>query len=290
MGRVVVTGAAGFIGKHMVKGLKGKGYSVVALDIVESGSQKIRGASHIKCDITEDLSDYIEEGDKLLHLAAIARFDEAEKDPKLALKVNVQGTLNVVQACIEKGAERLVHSSTGSVYPKNPPIPITEETERKPSSIYGLTKMMAEDLVFLFGDRLPYIILRYGYIFGKGKNSGAIGAFLRLLNEGKPPTIYGGRQMNDFIYVKDVVEANILALETPFTNKVYNIGTGKPTSIYEVYQACSKIVGTKIKPIIVVPRSFDFSDFVYDTSKAERLLGFKAKWSLEEGIEGILED
>jgi len=98
------------------------------------------------------------------------------------------------------------------------------------------------------------------------------------------------QKTKDFIYVKDIVEANILTLEPPFTNKVYNIGTGKPTSIYEVCQTCLKAIGTDIKPIVKPPRPFDFSDFVYDTSKAEKLLGFKAKWNLEEGIKDSLKD
>jgi len=290
MGRVVVTGAAGFIGRHTVKELDRRGYSVDALDIAESRFEEPKRINYVNCDVTEDLSNNIEKGDKILHLAAIARFDSAETDPNLALKVNVLGTLNIIQACIKKEAERLVYSSTGSVYPKNPQLPITEDTERRPTSMYGLTKMMAEDLIFLYGDKLPYIILRYGYVYGKGKDWGAVGAFLKLLNEGKAPTIYGGRQMNDFIYVKDIVEANILALETPFTNKVYNIGTGKPTSIHEVCQICLKAIRTDIKPIVKPPRPFDFSDFVYDTTKAEKLLGFKAKWTLEEGIVDSLKD
>lgn len=290
MPRVVVTGAVGFIGKHTVEELHRRKYSVVALDIEKDSTEKIEGVDRINCDITEDLSGYIKGEDKILHLAAIARFDVAERNPRLALEVNVLGTLNVIQACIKKKVERLVYCSTGSVYPRNSPTPIDESIERKPSSIYGLSKMMAEDLVLLHGDRLPHIILRYGYVYGKGKDWGAIGAFLRLLKEGKSPTIYGGRQMNDFIYVKDIVEANILALETPFTNKVYNIGTGKPTSIFEAYRTCLKATGTDIEPTIESPRPFDFSDFVYDTSKAEKLLAFKAKWSLKEGIRDSLKD
>jgi len=290
MERVVVTGSSGFIGRHTIRELCRRGYSVVALDIVEGLEEESDGVRYFDCDITEGVSQYIEKEDRVLHLAAIAKFDQAARDPSQAIKVNVQGTLNVIQACIDKGAERLVYGSTGSVYPRDPPVPITEDTERKPSSIYGLTKMMAEDLIFLFGDKLPYIILRYGYVYGKGKDWGAVGTFLRLLKEGKHPVIYGGRQTNDFTYVKDIVEANISALETPFTNKVYNIGTGKPTSIFEVFEICQRALGIDVKPTLDPPRPFDFSDFVYDTSKAEKLLGFKAKWSLAEGIQDSLKE
>jgi UDP-glucose 4-epimerase len=291
--RVIVTGANGFVGFHTVKELLTADYNVVALDISDSRLQpEFKGNKH--CTIaTVDILDksigrYIKRGDRVLHLAAVPRFELASQEPQKAVRVNVEGTLNIVQACMEKEAERLVYSSTGSVYSRNAPVPIREDASREPDSVYGLTKKQAEDWIIYFGHRLPYVILRYGYIFGKGKDWGAVGAFLRLLREGKRPLVFGGRQTNDFIYIKDVVQANRLALETEHTRQAYNIGTGRATSIKDVCELCIKAMKSDLTMEIKPAREFDFSVFVYDISKAQTLLKFDPKWNLYEGIEDIL--
>jgi UDP-glucose 4-epimerase len=231
---------------------------------------------------------FIDLGDKVLHLAAVPRFEQASQNPQKAVRTNVEGTINVIQACIEKKAERLVYSSTGSVYSRNVPVPIREDATREPESIYGLTKKQAEDWIFIYSHRLPYVILRYGYIYGKGKDWGAVGAFLKNLKEGKVPVIFGGKQTNDFIYIKDIVQANLLALETEHTRQAYNIGTSRATSIKDVCQLCIKAMKSDLTMELKPAREFDFPMFVYDISKAQALLKFDPKWSLYEGIEDML--
>jgi UDP-glucose 4-epimerase len=291
--RVVVTGANGFIGLHTVRDLLNVGYNVIAVDRVDSQLQT-EFHENERCTIItmnildEDLKRVIEKGDKVLHLAAIARFDEARQNPQKAVRVNVEGTINVIQACMEKKAERLVYSSTGSVYSRNVPIPIREDAAREPDSIYGLTKKQAEDWVIYYGNRQPYVILRYGYVYGKSKDWGAVGAFLKRLKEGKRPIVYGGKQTNDFIHVKDLVQANCLSLETEHLRQVYNIGTGRATSIKDVCELCIKAMKTDLTMEIKPAREFDFSVFVYDISKAQTLLKFDPKWNLFNGIEDVL--
>lgn len=291
--RVVVTGANGFIGTHTVRQLLDKGDQVVALDLNTEGLSKLFGYDKnckiAQCDILrEKAKDHVSQGDKVLHLAAIPRFDEAERDSQKAVRVNVEGTLNILQACIEKKAERLVYSSTGSVYSTNAPVPIREDAPREPGNIYGLTKKQAEDWIIMYSDRLPYVILRYGYVYGKGKNWGAVGAFLRRLKEGKRPIVFGGKQTNDFIYIKDIVQANLLALETPLLNQVYNIGSGRATSIKDVCELCIKAMRSNLTMEIKPARAFDFPVFVYDIAKAQTLLGFEPKWNILDGIEDSL--
>lgn len=291
--RVVVTGANGFVGLHTVKGLLDNGYDVLAVDLVDS-KLKAEFGGEKRCEITttnildEDITNVIEKGDKVLHLAAIARFGDAKQNPQRAVSVNVEGTLSVVQACIEKKAERLVYSSTGSVYSTDVPVPIREDAKREPESIYGLTKKQAEDWIFLYGESLPYVILRYGYIYGKGKDWGAVGAFIKRIKEGKRPTVFGGRQTNDFIYIKDVVHANLLALETEHTRQAYNIGSGRATSIKDVCELCIDAMETDLTMEIKPARIFDFPVFVYDISKAQTLLNFEPKWNLTKGIKDTL--
>jgi len=291
--RVVVTGANGFVGFHTVRELLGAGYNVVALDIsVSRLEQEFKGNK--RCVIaTADVLDknlrrLVKQGDKVLHLAAVPRFEVASQDPQKAVRINVEGTLNVIQTCVEKKAERLVYSSTGSVYSRAAAVPIREDAPREPDSVYGLTKKQAEDWIFYFGDRLPYVILRYGYIFGKGKDWGAIGAFLKLLRQGKRPVVYGGKQTNDFIYIEDVVQANRLALETEHMRQAYNIGTGRATSIKDVSGLCIKAVKSNLTMELKPAREFDFPVFVYDISKAQTLLRFDPKWNLYDGIEDML--
>jgi UDP-glucose 4-epimerase len=290
---VVVTGANGFVGIHTVRRLLDEGYNVSAVDISDSRMQSEFG-SNKHCTITrgdivaQDMRRIIEKDTKVLHLAAVPKFAEAREDPQKAVRVNIEGTLNIMQACIEKKAERLVYSSTGSVYSPSVPVPIREDAAREPTSVYGLTKKQAEDWIFFYGNRLPYIILRYAYVYGKGKDWGAVGAFLQRIKEGRQPAVYGGKQTNDFIYIRDIVQANLLALETDRTRQVYNIGTGRATSIKDVCELCLKAAATDLKMKIEPAREFDFPVFVYDISKAQTLLGFDPKWNISDGVEDIL--
>ena len=285
---VVVTGASGFIGRHTVRELLERGYEVTGIDI-GSSDVKHKNLKNVRCDVVDpELSSYIDSGDKVLHLAAVSTFGAAGENPAKAARVNVEGTLNVIKSCIEKKAERLVYSSTGSVYHKSCTVPIKEDSPRNPTSIYGLTKKQAEDWIMLYGDRTDYVILRYAYIYGRGKDWGAIGNFLKRIKRGEQPVIFGGRQTNDFIYVKDVVEANILALESEYLDQVYNIGTGIATSIRETCRMCLEAMNSNLEMKIEPPRSFDIQMFVYDITRARLLLEFEPKWKLPNGIRDML--
>jgi len=292
--KVIVTGANGFIGIHTVKGLLNGGYKVKAVDVrterLKEFSDNKRFVVQEMDIIEEDFKKLIGRGDKVLHLAATARFESAKANPQRAVRVNVEGTLNVIRACIEKKAERLVYSSTGSVYSLSAPVPIREDAPKEPSNVYGLTKKMAEDWIMFYGSQLPYVILRYGYIYGKGKDWGAIGAFLKRLSNNQQPVVFGGDQTNDFVYVKDVVKANLLALETVYTNQAYNIGTGRATSIKDVCEYCTRAMKSDLKMKIEAARRFDFPVFVYDISRARTLLRFEPEWNVLDGIAEMVKE
>ena len=286
--KIIVTGANGFVGAHTVKALLDGGYTVEAVDVRTERLTEFSSNKHFSVNemdiLDDDFKRLIRRGDKVLHLAAIARFDTAEANPRRAVRVNVEGTLNIIQACIAKKADRLVYSSTGSVYSLDAPVPIKEDAPRKPSSLYGLTKKMAEDWIMYYGNQLPHVILRYGYIYGKGKNWGAIGAFLKRLSNNQQPVVFGGNQTNDFIYVKDVAKANVLALDTVYTNQAYNIGTARATSIRDVCEYCIEAMKSELKMKIEPARNFDYPIFVYDIAKARTLLHFEPQWNVLNGI------
>jgi UDP-glucose 4-epimerase len=292
--KVIVTGANGFIGMHTIRNLLERGYNIEAVDIETEGLKEFsndkRCAVHNMDILDEEFQDLIEMGDKVLHLAAVARFGTAIANPQLAAQVNIEGTLNIIQACIQKKADRLVYSSTGSVYSLSAPVPIREDAPREPSSLYGLTKKMAEDWIIFYGNQLPYVILRYGYIYGKSKDWGAIGAFIKRLSNNQQPIVFGGDQTNDFVYVKDVVKANLLALETVYTNMAYNIGTGRATCIRDVCEYCIKAMKSDLKMKLEPARVFDYPIFVYDISRARTLLRFEPEWNVLNGITDMMKE
>lgn len=290
--RIIVTGANGFIGKCTIEALLNAGYEVLAIDLSLSRLEEFKDNPKFSA-VIEDINssqfkNHIRYGDKVLHLAAITLFEQCEENPQKAIIINVLGTLNVIKVCIEKHAERLVYSSSGAVYSRTARTPIREDEPRLPSSVYGWTKKQAEDWILYFANELPYIILRYGYIYGKEKNWGAIGKFLTLIKNNEKPVIFGGDQISDFTYVDDIVQANLLALETKHLNQIYNIGTGIPTSIKDICKLCqdalNKDVGYELKPA----RPFDLSFFVYDVSKARIILRYNPKWTLKEGIKDVI--
>jgi UDP-glucose 4-epimerase len=291
MTKIIVTGAAGFIGSHMVEYLVKKNEVVMGLDVkrypkhLYDLESKVSNLTLYDSDINEDdLTTYINKGDKILHLAAMAHFVTFEKATQ-AVRANVIGTIRLIQAAIKQEAERLVYSSTGSVYALDVRKPIIEFAHTDPPNAYGISKKQAEDWIQFKQSELPFVILRYGYIFGTRKDWGAIGHWLyHNIPEGNPPRIYGGKQTNDFLYIKDLLEANWLALETDNLNLVHNIGSGEEVSIEDTCKWCVEAVNSPLKPAIEPARNFDYSRFIYDTSHATEHLGFTAKWNTQEGI------
>jgi UDP-glucose 4-epimerase len=288
--RVVVTGANGFVGYHTVNELLKQGFNVLAIDLADN---KLRASEawmnpnlqFHKTDILDsNLKNLLKQNDTVLHLAAVAHRHDVDVDPMTGYRINVLGTLQVILSCVASKVRRLIYSSTGSVYSKNVQIPIRENEPREPHCLYGLSKKMAEDLVILHGNELNYIILRYGYVFGPMKGRGAIYNFLTKLAEGEKPVIYGGTQTEDFVYVRDVVQANILACESPYNNMIYNIGSGKPINIKEAAEECMRALNMEGEVEVKPMRWMDYPAFVYDISKAGTLLRYTPEYSLHTGV------
>lgn len=279
--KVIVSGGSGFVGSWTIKVLRAAGYKVFNFDLKEG--YDIRNRMQLRT--------IINEGDKVLHLAAIARFGAADEDPWLAYETNVLGTQNVAEVCKDKNTERLVYSSTGSVYmPIEQDPPITEEFKCRGNSVYACTKYLGE--LAIKKTEVPYIILRYGHIFGEGRlHHGAIGAFISRIERGLKPTLYGGRQGNDIVYVKDIVRANLLALEVEnpeAMNQEYNIGTGIETSAEEIFNQLAEKLKYKGEIEKLPSRIVDAPHFVYDISKAKSLLEYKPRYTFKIGLDDYL--
>ncbi len=274
----LITGDKGFVGSETSKLFQERGLNVVGYDLMD------------RLDVRDYrlLEEFISKNDihRILHLAAIARFADADKNPKLAFETNVLGTRNVALAA-NKFHIPVVYASTGSVYmPIKRTPPITEEFEAFGNSVYGCTKYGGE--IYIRESSAPWIILRYAHLYGKEKrHHGLIGGFVERIERGLAPTLYGGKQSNDFTYIKDVAEANYKAITAPWDkwNQVYNIGTGEELSAEEAGKLICKITGWKGKIEKKQGRTVDPERFVYDVSKAEYMLGFKAKFDFKLGLE-----
>ena len=279
--KTLITGNLGFVGTETEKLLKELGHEVVGYDLMNN------------CDIIdkEQLEHAIKvsQPDRILHLAAIARFAEADKNPLLAHQTNVIGTMNVADMA-KKYHVPVVYASTGSVYmPIEQEPPIKETFTVRGNSVYGSSKAMGEKYIEQCN---PYIILRYAHLYGKEKRMhGLIGGFLERINRGLAPTLYGGKQSNDFTYIKDVAQANLLALTASWDkwNQAYNVGTGEELTAEEAGKMVCDITGYTGKIEIKDQRTVDPGRFVYDVSKAETMLGFVAKYNFKEGLKDMLQ-
>jgi UDP-glucose 4-epimerase len=279
--RILITGDRGFVGTATKEALKE--HTVFGYDIMDA--KDIRDS--------KQFNTYVEQikPDRILHLAAIARFADADADPLKAFDTNVIGTKIVAEAA-DRYHVPLVYASTGSVYmPIKEKPPITEEFKACGNSQYGCTKYLGE--LYVRQSTAPWIILRYAHLYGREKRMhGLIGGFLDRINRGLAPTLYGGKQSNDFLYVRDVALINQLALETPWDkwNQVYNAGTGQELTAEEAGQMVCDAFDYKGDIEVKEQRTVDPDRFVFDVSKAERMLGFKAKFTFRQGLEDMKTD
>jgi len=274
---VLITGSEGFVGSETKKLFWAKDIDVFSYDLtlkydIRDKEQFFKVCSEYKPDV-------------VLHLAAIARFSDADRDPMLAHEINVEGTKNVVDVC-KKLHIPLVYSSTGSVYmPIQEEPPITEEFRTSGNSIYGCTKLIAEKYV---EQHCPYIILRYSHLYGKEKRGhGLVGGYWDRIKRGLKPKLFGGSQSNDMMYVKDVAKANYLAVTAPWDKwmQVYNIGTGQEISAKEAGEIICDTLGWEGGVEELSGRTVDPSRFVYNIEKARVWLGFNPDFDFKKGIE-----
>ena len=280
--KVLVTGHLGFVGQETTKFLDANNIQWVGYDIMEGAD--IRDVNQL------DNAIQLLKPNRILHLAAIARFADADKDPKLAYETNVVGSGNIAYIS-KKYHIPVVYASTGSVYmPILQEPPIKEDFPIRGNSVYGCTKTAGE--LFIRDSGQPWIVLRYAHLYGKEKRfHGLIGGFLDRINRGLAPTLYGGKQSNDFTYVKDVARANYMALTVPWDkwNQAYNIGTGEELTAEKAGEIVCKVAKYKGKIEKKEGRTVDPLNFVYDMTKTQTMLGFTAEYDFESGLRDMFD-
>jgi UDP-glucose 4-epimerase len=291
--RAIVTGGAGFIGSHVADALVARGDDVHVLDNLASGRRENvpEGARLHEADIRSDVGAVFDEArpEACFHLAAQADVRVSVDDPVYDAEVNVLGTLRVLEAARRHGTKVVFASTGGAIYGEcDGPAP--EDAPRRPLAPYGTSKLAGEEYLATY-NRLHgggHVALRYGNVYGPRQDphgeAGVVAIFMGLLIGDGTPKIFGdGRQTRDYVFVGDVVAATLAALDHP--GGVLNVGTGRETSVLELYEAISRVSGVEREPETAPARLGELQRVVVDPSLAERELGWHARHSLDEGLQ-----
>ncbi|MBE3569905.1 MAG: GDP-mannose 4,6-dehydratase [Bacillales bacterium] len=293
--KAVVTGGAGFIGSHLVEELILQGAKVHVLDNLISGQlQNVHPLSVIH---TEDIRSQEakkiilrEKPDVVFHLAAQANVGRSIREPKYDADVNINGTINILEACHEASVKKVIFASTSGVYGNLQKEMISEEDLTKPISYYGLSKLTSESYIRLFHQLygLSYTILRYGNVYGPRQSAkgegGVVAIFLDRIKKGMPFMIHGdGEQTRDFIYVKDVVQANIAAVEKG-NQETIQVSTARRTSVNQLVKMLTQISGSPIETAYTHERPGDIKHSCLDHTKARQLLQWNPQVDIFNGL------
>lgn len=293
--KVLVTGGAGFIGSHVVDLLVGMDYQVVVVDNLVTGKKENVNPKAVfrELDICgPELEDVFNEErpEVVFHLAAQATVPRSVDDPLYDAKVNIAGTLNVLELMHQYGSRKIIYSSSAAIYGNPVELPVAESHPLAPISPYGLSKYVAEEYIMLYNRMygLDYTVLRYANVYGPRQTlegeAGVVTVFVNRIRDGEPVIVNGdGRHTRDFIYVMDVAAANITALQAG-REAVVNISTGIEVSLNQLVDTLETAVGKKVFVIHGPERPGDIVNSCLDPAKAEELLGWKAATPLEEGL------
>jgi nucleoside-diphosphate-sugar epimerase len=294
---ILVTGGAGFIGSHIVEGLLREGHNVRTIDNIATGKDEnvARGAELIRGDIRkpEVVKEAVSGVQCIMHQAALPSVQRSIKDPVMSNEVNVSGTLNLLCAARDCGAERFVFASSSSVYGNIPKLPKREDMKPEPVSPYAITKLVGECYCRAFHDiyGLKTVSLRYFNVFGPRQDplseySAVIPKFINLIKTGGKPVIYGdGEQSRDFTYVKNVVKANLLAMKAGNVGgEVFNVACGERFTLNELVAKLNSIMGKDVRPEYGEERKGDVRHSLADISKARERLGYEPEWDFESGL------
>jgi UDP-glucose 4-epimerase len=299
--KVMVTGGAGFIGSNVVNAFVGHAHQVVVLDNLSTGKRENVDAGAVLrlCDLGDvaAVHDVMQEErpESVFHLAAQTDVRASVADARSDAVTNVLGTIGVLDAALETRVRRLVFSSTGgALYGEPKRLPADELAPILPLSPYGVAKYCAEQYISYYhrARGLDTVVLRYANVYGPRQDplgeAGVVAIFMRKILLGERPVIFGdGKQTRDFVFVGDVVEANLLA--TNGLQGTYNIGTGIETSISDLVHALEHVVGRRIEPEYRPARAGEVQRIALRADKAECGLGWKPVVSLEEGLARTIE-
>jgi UDP-glucose 4-epimerase len=293
--KVIVTGGAGFIGSHIVDYLIENNAEVLIIDNFYHSREKNvnKRAKLYRYDIRDSIvKDLIvnEKPDVIIHEAAQISVSNSVKNPKEDASINIIGTLNLLQGAVKGNVKKIIYPASAAIFGEPMYLPIDEAHPLNMKSPYGVSKHVVEDYLRIYNEmhNINYVSLRYSNVFGPGQDSsgegGVVAIFCEKLLRGERPEIYGdGNQLRDFVYVKDVARANILALNDKVTG-IYNVCTNTKVSVNYLYSAIENILKTGIKPIYQGKRAGDILNSYMSYDKIYNELDWKPEYALEAGL------
>ena len=303
--KILVTGGAGFIGSNLVDRLLSEGFEVTVIDNLDTG--RLENIAHhqdredfhfVKGDIRDFqlVKEIMKDKDAVFHEAALASVILSVENPILTNEINVSGTLNLLKASVDNRVKRFIFASSAAIYGETPSPQKREDVISTPTNPYGVSKLAAENYVKVFHKvyGLETVSLRYFNVYGPRQSfdiqsayGGVITIFTNRLLRKLPPIIYGdGEQTRDFVYVEDVVQANILALKNKnCVGEVFNVGTGTTVSVNQVANTLKEILKRNdLRSIYADPQPGDVRHGYADISKAKKILGYDPKFLFKEGL------
>jgi UDP-glucose 4-epimerase len=300
--RILVTGGAGFIGSNVADRFVELGHEVAVFDDLSSGFREFvpAKARFFQGDLADAAA--VErcvaefEPDVVDHHAAQIDVRKSVSDPVWDARVNILGSIGLLQACTRHRVRKVVYASTGgALYGEGRQLPATEDHPVNPEAPYGASKHTVEHYLYLWKllHGLDYTVLRYPNVYGPRQNphgeAGVNAIFIGLMLEGRRPRIFGdGNAVRDYLYVSDVVDANVLALENA-SGEMANLGTGVGTSVNDIVRELNAILSTKLDAIHDPPRPGEVQRIYLDASRAKRVLGWTPKVTFSEGLRRTVE-
>ena len=300
--KILVTGGAGFIGSNVADRFVALGHAVAILDDLSTGFREFihPEARFFEASVTDAaaleaaLAEFAPE--IVVHHAAQIDVRRSVTDPVFDAEVNLIGGLRLLQACTRHGVAKFIYASTGgALYGEGRTLPATEEHPINPEAPYGASKHALEHYLYLWKllHGLDYTVLRYPNVFGPRQNphgeAGVNAIFIGLMLEGKSPRIFGsGEQVRDYLYVEDVVDANVAALERG-SGEMLNLGTGVGTSVNDIVRELNVILGTSIQAIYDAPRAGEVQRIYLDATRARQQLGWTPRVTFREGLRRTVE-
>ena len=299
--KIVVTGGAGFIGSHLVDRLVLEGHEVAVVDNLSTGKRKNlnRAARFYKMDILSSGLERVFRNERpslVLHLAAQMDVRRSVQDPVFDAQVNILGTLNVLEQAVKHGARKVIFASSGgAIYGEQEVFPAPESHPTRPLSPYGISKLSAEHYLSYYQrvSGIQYVSLRYSNVYGPRQDpegeAGVVAIFTRKMLAGEQPIINGnGRQTRDFIFVEDVVEANLAAMGRE-VHGTFNVGAGVETSINELFRILGDLTKSGCKELHGPAKKGEQARSVIDAGLLRQELGWEPKVPLREGLERTVE-